>query len=110
MNSHNLNFEPLIPRIFRVPSQEEEVFPCQVSAFDNSSHESADVQKKKENFFFLTVREAYFTLLFHSEKKTKNGGFMFKMKEQTCRKRLYLETCFLNFEAKGSDGQVKYVL
>lgn len=35
---------------------------------------------------------------------------MFKMKEQTCRKRLYLETCFLNFEAKGSDGQVKYVL
>lgn len=112
MNSHSLvDSEPLLPRIFRSPSQEEKVFPCQALPFGKSSHESVDVQKtnKKKKLFFFNFERSIFHSSF-SQCSKENGGFMFKKKEQTCGKRLGLESCFLKFEVKGSDGQVKYVL
>lgn len=66
------------------------------------------LKKKKQLFFSFTVREAYFTLLFHGV--LKNDEFVFKEKEQTCVKRLGLKNCSAKFEVKESDGQLKYVL
>lgn len=66
-------------------------------------------QTKKKTFFFFNFERSIFHSSF-SQCSKENGGFKFKKKEQTCGKRLGLESCFLKFEVKGSDGQVKYVL
>lgn len=66
--------------------------------------------RKRNKTFFNYKRSIFHSSFPQCSEKNIYGGFMSKMKEQTCRKRLCLETCFLKFEAKGSDGQVKYVL
>lgn len=108
VNSHNLvNSKQTLARAFRGSSQEQKVFPCQVSAVETSSSDSGAVKKIATFFFFYCERS-----IFHCSFSwcSKNGEFMLKEKEQTCGKRLGLKNCSSKFEVKESDGQLKYVL